>query len=101
MIVTVSVLSGDTNAYRSVLSAVGSCEMSGASRWLDAVAACGLPPRVAATAPSAARSAASARPSASFLTDELLCRRRPGMDAGIGAVGGRAVFAAAHGPVHT
>ena len=32
-------LSGDTNAYRSVLSAVGSSEIRGASRWLDALAA--------------------------------------------------------------
>jgi hypothetical protein len=29
-IVAVDGLSGETNAYRSVLSAVGSCEMSGA-----------------------------------------------------------------------
>src|SRR4029077_2085041 len=29
-------LSGLRNAYRSVLSAVGSSEISGASRWLDA-----------------------------------------------------------------
>src|SRR4051794_40276302 len=36
MIVTVSGLSGLTNAYRSVLSAAGSPEMSGASRWLEA-----------------------------------------------------------------
>src|SRR5262249_39342152 len=40
MIVTVSGLSGLTNAYVSVLSAVGSCEIRGASRWLDA-SACG------------------------------------------------------------
>src|SRR6266705_2054331 len=30
-------LSGLRNAYRSVLSAVGSSEISGASRWLDAL----------------------------------------------------------------
>ena len=36
MIVTVSGLSGLTNAYRSVLSATGSMEINGASRWLDA-----------------------------------------------------------------
>ena len=42
-------LSGLRNAYRSVLSAVGSSEMSGASRWLDAVPLFGLGP-VSATA---------------------------------------------------
>src|SRR5580700_6793368 len=35
MIVTVSGSSGLTNAYRSVLSATGSLEISGASRWDD------------------------------------------------------------------
>src|SRR2546421_11571479 len=35
--VTVSGLSGLRNTYRSVLSAVGSSEMSGASRWLEAL----------------------------------------------------------------
>ena len=38
MIVTVSGLSGLTNAYRSVISAAGSPEMRGASRWLEAFA---------------------------------------------------------------
>src|SRR5947209_18477090 len=37
MIVAVSGLSGLRNTYRSVLSAVGSSEMSGASRWLEAL----------------------------------------------------------------
>src|SRR5215813_12953795 len=62
MTVTVSGLSGDTNAYRSVLSAVGSCEISGASAWLDACEACGCrllavkpTPTAAATASPAAR----------------------------------------------
>src|SRR5689334_6878133 len=62
MIVTVLGLSGDTNAYRSVLSAVGSCEMSGASAWLEAFACFGCrllavrpTPRAAATAIPAAR----------------------------------------------
>ena len=45
MIVTVSGLSGLRNAYVSVLSAEGSSEIRGASRWLDAWAAEGLPPR--------------------------------------------------------
>src|SRR5574340_264688 len=40
-IVNVLGLSGLRNAYRSVLSAVGSSEISGASRWLDAVLALG------------------------------------------------------------
>ena len=35
MSVTASGLSGLTNAYTSVLSATGSFEISGASRWLD------------------------------------------------------------------
>src|SRR6476469_1383707 len=35
MIVTESGRSGLTNAYRSVLSATGSLEISGASRWVD------------------------------------------------------------------
>ena len=61
-------LSGERNAYRSVLSAVGSCEMSGASRWLEAVAVPGPSPRVATTTPSTAATAATSRPSASFLT---------------------------------
>src|SRR6516165_12563760 len=38
MIVTVSGRSGLRNAYRSVLSAIGSWLMRGASRWLDATA---------------------------------------------------------------
>src|SRR5919201_5515332 len=37
MMVNVLGLSGLRNAYRSVLSAVGSSEISGASRWLDAL----------------------------------------------------------------
>src|SRR5436190_119912 len=58
-------LSGDTNAYRSVLSAVGSCEISGASRWLDAVADPG-PPRMATASPRAETAAATSRPKTSF-----------------------------------
>src|SRR5207253_3043693 len=66
-IVTVSGLSGLRNAYRSVLSAEGSSEISGASRWLDAFAADGLEPRAtrpktsAAAAPAARRTNASLR----------------------------------------
>src|ERR1700737_1942316 len=58
-IVTVSGLSGLRNAYKSVLSALGSCEMSGASRWLDAVAAPGPPARTATVTPSAVAAAAA------------------------------------------
>src|SRR5438270_13667617 len=37
MMVTVSGLSGLTNAYKSVLSAAGSLLINGASRWLEAL----------------------------------------------------------------
>src|SRR5437660_8652483 len=48
-------LSGLRNAYRSVLSAVGSSEISGASRWLDAVLALGARrPTNSAVRPAAA-----------------------------------------------
>jgi len=54
-IVKVFGLSGLRNAYRSVLSAVGSSEISGASRWLDAVLAPGARrPTNRATRPAAA-----------------------------------------------
>src|SRR5947208_8768650 len=66
MIVTVSGLSGLRNAYVSVLSADGSSEISGASRWLDAVAAAGPEPRVARPTTSAAAPAAARRTNASF-----------------------------------
>src|ERR671934_1389028 len=58
MIVTVSGLSGLRNTYRSVLSAVGSSEMSGASRWLEAVLLLGArraPNSASSVAPAAAR----------------------------------------------
>src|SRR5436309_13589700 len=64
MIVAVSGLSGLRNAYRSVLSAEGSSEISGASRWLEAVAAAGPEPRVARPTPSAAPAAADRRANA-------------------------------------
>ena len=48
-------LSGLRNAYRSVLSALGSSEISGASRWLEAVPALGPEPTTAAA--TAARAA--------------------------------------------
>src|SRR5919199_6704136 len=74
-IVTVSGLSGLTNAYRSVLSADGSSEMSGASRWLDAVAAVGPPPVAARTTASAASAAAPRSATTSFrMTHDSLCR---------------------------
>src|SRR6266540_6951039 len=66
MIVTVSGLSGLRNAYVSVLSAEGSSEINGASRWLDAWAAEGLPPRDASAAMSAAEAAAARRTNASL-----------------------------------
>src|SRR5437867_13417999 len=72
MIVTVSGLSGLRNAYVSVLSAVGSSEISGASRWLDAVAAAGPEPRVAKPATSAAAPAAASRANASLRIGSLL-----------------------------
>ena len=56
MIVNVLGLSGLRNAYRSVLSAVGSSEISGASRWLDALPALGeAPMNNASPAPAATR----------------------------------------------
>src|ERR687887_739130 len=66
MIVTVFGLSGLRNAYRSVLSADGSSEISGASRWLDAVAPAGLEPRAARPTTSAATATAARRTSASL-----------------------------------
>src|SRR5689334_16566063 len=66
MIVTVSGLSGLRNAYVSVLSADGSSEIKGASRWLDAWAAGGLPPRDANATISAAEAAAARRTNASL-----------------------------------
>src|SRR3954468_7041075 len=66
MIVTVSERSGLRNAYVSVLSAEGSSEIRGASRWLDAWAVEGLPPRDAYAVTSAAEAAAARRTNASF-----------------------------------
>src|SRR5436309_10921393 len=71
-------LSGLRNAYRSVLSAVGSSEIRGASRWLDAVLALGARrPTNSAVRPAAA---ATRRNSAYFvfISRVLLSRRRPG-----------------------
>src|SRR5215212_858179 len=70
MIVTVSGRSGDRNAYRSVLSADGSSEISGASLWLDALPAAGPRPTATATAtaaPATSRSSASLRIVSSLL----------------------------------
>src|SRR5436190_6798951 len=64
--VTVSGLSGLRNAYVSVLSADGSSAISGASRWLDAVAAAGLEPRIARPTTSAVAAVAATRTNASF-----------------------------------
>jgi hypothetical protein len=66
MIVTVSGLSGLRNTYVSVLSADGSSEIRGASRWLDALAAEGLPPREASAAISATEAVAARRTNASL-----------------------------------
>src|SRR5215204_4010238 len=60
MIVTVSGRSGLRNAYRSVLSAVGSSEIDGASRWLEAVPADGAGPLTTAAATATATSASAA-----------------------------------------
>src|SRR5215208_510412 len=66
MIVTVSGRSGLRNAYVSVLSADGSSEISGASRWLEACAAEGPPPRDAHATIRAVEAAATRRTIASF-----------------------------------
>src|SRR5215831_5724884 len=65
-IVTVSGLSGLRNAYRSVLSADGSSEMSGASRWLDALAADGPDPRATRVATRAAAPATARKTKATL-----------------------------------
>src|SRR6266516_1649094 len=78
-IVTASGLSGLRNAYRSVLSALGSCEMSGASRWLEAFAVPGLEPRTT-TATATAVASAAARASAIPLMVRLLFRGWDGAD---------------------
>src|SRR5437773_8315700 len=59
-IVTMFVLSGLTNAYRSVLSARGSWLINGASEWLDALAAPGPGARVRITMSANAPSASAA-----------------------------------------
>src|SRR5215210_4898501 len=61
MIDTVSGRSGLRNAYVSVLSAEGSSEINGASRWLEAWAAEGLPPQDDAAAAIRAAEATAAR----------------------------------------
>src|SRR5215467_11355419 len=66
-IVTVSGLSGLRNAYTSVRSALGSSEISGASRWLDAGAADGPVPYS-----TAARAAATTAIAAAASTRGLL-----------------------------
>src|SRR5262249_48552919 len=63
-------LSGLRNAYRSVLYAVGSSEISGASRWRDAVLALGARrPTNSAVRPAAA---ATRRNSAYFFISRVL-----------------------------
>src|SRR6266511_3278590 len=81
MIVTLSGRSGLRNAYVSVLSAEGSSEISGASRWLDAWAAVGPPPRDASATNSAAEAAAARRTNASFrIVLSLLSAARDDLD---------------------
>src|SRR6266513_2534348 len=63
---TVSGRSGLLNAYVSVLSAEGSSEINGASRWLDACAAAGVPPREVSAATNAPEAAAARIRTASF-----------------------------------
>src|ERR1041385_475397 len=68
-------LSGLRNAYRSVLSAVGSSEISGASRWLEAVLEPGArrpADRASSVAPAAAR-----RTNATFRISGCSFLRRP------------------------
>src|SRR6516225_4458318 len=93
-------LSGLRNAYRSVLSAVGSSEISGASRWLDAVLALGARrPTKSAVRPAAA--ATRRNSTYFFISRVLLSRRRPGR-LGSGFRGRRrASFAGPAGPVRT
>src|SRR5205823_11012654 len=67
--VTVLGSSGLRKAYRSVASATGSCEISGASRWLDAPD--GRTPASTRPDPSRAMPASTLR---FLLTDGLLCR---------------------------
>src|SRR5690349_25140397 len=74
MIVSVSGLSGDRNAYRSVLSADGSSEISGASRWLDADAVLGPEPRSSAAVRASVISAAAPRATASLRMRVVLLR---------------------------
>src|SRR5258705_5589291 len=88
MIVTLSGRSGLRNAYVSVLSAEGSSEINGASRWLDASAAAGLPPRDASAANSAPKAAAARTRTASFRIVLPAPFRRP-----VGVCGGRHVCA--------
>src|SRR5438105_10689871 len=66
-------LSGLRNTYRSVLSAVGSSEMSGASRWLEALLELG-----ARRAPKSASSVAAA--AARRMNAYLRIRRAPFSD---------------------
>src|SRR5205809_2805862 len=95
MIVTVSGRSGLRNAYVSVLSAEGSSEIRGASRWLDAWAAEGLPPRDASATNSAAEAAAARRTNASFrIVVSLLSDGRSGST----VIGGRRVGADSRSP---
>src|SRR5438477_10175670 len=75
--VAVSGLSGLRNAYRSVLSAVGSSEISGASRWLDALLVLGAR-RPTNTASRAAAAATRRMGAYLFIALLPLSRRRPG-----------------------
>ena len=72
---TVFGLSGLRNAYRSVLSALGSSEISGASRWLEAVPALGPEPTTAAPSAVIATAPRAAAASAAFFMVPTLLRR--------------------------
>src|SRR5215831_6191213 len=76
LLITVSVsgLSGERNAYTSVLSAEGSSEISGASRWLEAEAVPGPELRMTAATRASVTSAAAPRATATLrMRDVLLC----------------------------
>src|SRR4051794_29589170 len=76
LLITVSEsgLSGERNAYRSVLSADGSSAIAGASRWLDAPAPSGAGPRTAAATMASIARAAAAKATASLrMSFSLMC----------------------------
>src|SRR5438094_9329529 len=95
MSVTVSGRSGLRKAYVSVLSAEGSSEINGASRWLEAWAADGVPPRDVRAANSAPTAAAPTRRSASLRIVGLLLS-----DGRSGSRGGRRIGPGSRAPLN-